>query len=101
MGVGDLSVGKKIYHMTEAFSGRLMAYRKFNNEKYFHKIKTSIRKNIYGTLKEINNTHLDNMKLYIINSMDAITRNKVDIVSENSSIFLDLNRYIINKQKGI
>ena len=23
MGVGDLSVGKKIYHMTEAFSGRL------------------------------------------------------------------------------
>ena len=41
------------------------------------------------------------MKLYIINSMDTITRNKVDIVSENSSIFLDLNRYIINKQKGI
>ena len=41
------------------------------------------------------------MKLYIINSMDAITRNKVDIVSENSSIFIDLNRYIINKKKGI
>ena len=32
IGVGDLSVGKKIYQMTEAFSGRLFAYRKFNNK---------------------------------------------------------------------
>ena len=33
IGVGDLSVGKKIYQMTEAFSGRLFAYRQFNNKK--------------------------------------------------------------------
>ena len=31
IGVGDLSVGKKIYQMTEAFSGRLFAYRKYRN----------------------------------------------------------------------
>ena len=27
IGVGDLSVGKKIYQMIEAFSGRIFAYR--------------------------------------------------------------------------
>ena len=33
MGVGDLSVGKKIYQMTEAFSGRIVVYRGLNLKK--------------------------------------------------------------------
>ena len=97
MGVGDLSVGKKIYQMTEAFSGRLFAYRKFNNKKNLGSMETTIKRNIYGTLKNIDVKYLENIKLYIIDSMKHIDKSLIYQVSENSSIFIDLNRYIINK----
>ncbi len=101
IGVGDLSVGKKIYHMTEAFSGRLFAYRKFNNKKKFNSLKTTIKKNIYGTIKNIDAKYLEVMQSYIIDSMEFIDKSRIYKVSENSSIFIDLNRYIINIKKGI
>ena len=97
MGVGDLSVGKKIYHMTEAFSGRLFAYRKFSTKKNINGIKRTIKRNIYGTIKDIDEKFIKIMKTYIFDSMDFLDKIKIDKVSENSSIFLDLNRYIINK----
>ncbi len=97
IGVGDLSVGKKIYHMTEAFSGRLFAYRKFNNKKNLYTMETTIKRNIYGTLKNIDAKYLETIKLYIIDSMKYIDKSLIYQVSENSSIFIDLNRYIINK----
>ena len=97
MGVGDLSVGKKIYHMTEAFSGRLIAYRRFNNKVNIDMVESTIKKNIYGTVKKINEVHIKTMKDYIVESMNQINEIKFDKISENSAIFLDLNRYIINK----
>ena len=97
IGVGDLSVGKKIYQMTEAFSGRLFAYRKFNNKKNLYTMETTIKRNIYGTLKNIDAKYLETIKLYIIDSMKYIDKSLIYQVSENSSIFIDLNRYIINK----
>ena len=100
MGVGDLSVGKKIYHMTEAFSGRLLAYRSFNNNKNNTMINNTIRKNIYGTIKDIDTNHITIMKSYIVDSINYISKINFDKLSENSSIFLDLNRYIVNKEKG-
>ena len=100
IGVGDLSVGKKIYHMTEAFSGRLFAYRKFNNKKNFNIMERTIKRNIYGTLNNIDKKYIKIIKSYIIDSMEHINKSLIYQVSENSSIFIDLNRYIINK-KGI
>ncbi len=100
IGVGDLSVGKKIYQMTEAFSGRLFAYRKFNNKKNFNIIKLTIKRNIYGTVNNIDKKYIEIMKSYIIDSMEHINKSLIYEVSENNSIFIDLNRYIINK-KGI
>ena len=97
IGVGDLSVGKKIYHMTEAFSGRLFAYRKFNNKKHYNIIEATIRRNIYGTLNNIDSKYIEVIKSYIIDSMENIEKSSIYKVSKNSSIFIDLNRYIINK----
>ena len=97
IGVGDLSVGKKIYQMTEAFSGRLFAYRKFNNKKNFDIMGTTIKKNIYGTLNNIEEKYVESIKSYIIDSMEHINKSLIYKVSENSSIFIDLNRYIIIK----
>ena len=101
IGVGDLSVGKKIYHMTEAFSGRLFTYRKFNNKKNFNGIESAIKRNIYGTIKNIDFKNVKIIKSYIIDSMEVIDKTQIYKVSENSSIFINLNRYIINKNKGI
>ena len=101
IGVGDLSVGKKIYHMTEAFSGRLFAYRKFNNKKNFNGIGPAIKRNIYGTVKNIDSVNIKIIKSYIIESMKFIDKTEIYKVSENSSIFINLNRYIINYYKGI
>ena len=97
IGVGDLSVGKKIYHMTEAFSGRLFAYRKFNNKNNFNIMGEVIKRNIYGTLKNIDTKFIEIFKSYIIDSMKLIHKSQIYKVSENSSIFIDLNRYIRNK----
>ena len=97
IGVGDLSVGKKIYQMTEAFSGRLFAYRKFNNKKNFGSMGTIIKRNIYGTIENIDAKYIEIVKSYIIDSMEYIDKSLIYEVSENSSIFIDLNRYIINK----
>ena len=97
IGVGDLSVGKKIYQMTEAFSGRLFAYRKFNNKKNFAIMGEIIKRNIYGTLNNIDAKYIEAIKSYIIDSMEYINKPLIYDVSENSSIFIDLNRYIINK----
>ena len=94
MGVGDLSVGKKIYHMTEAFSGRLFAYRKFSKKKNINVIRATIKRNIYGTIKDIDEKYVKIIKSYIFDSMDFLDKIKIDKVSENSAIFLDLNRYI-------
>ena len=97
IGVGDLSVGKKIYQMTEAFSGRLFAYRKFNNKKNLGSMETIIKRNIYGTVNNIDIKYIKILKSYITDSMEYINKSLIYEVSENSSIFIDLNRYIINK----
>tara|TARA_B100001027_G_scaffold208065_1_gene173064 strand:- start:39 stop:590 length:552 start_codon:yes stop_codon:yes gene_type:complete len=97
IGVGDLSVGKKIYQMTEAFSGRLFAYRKLNNKKNFGSMGTVIKRNIYGTTQNIDSKYVEIVKSYIIDSMEYIDKSSIYEVSENNSIFIDLNRYIINK----
>ena len=99
MGVGDLSVGKKIYHMTEAFSGRVFAYRKFKENINKEKMKETIRKNIYGTLKEVDSTFINYMLLYIQDSLKFINNSSLNNISENNSIFLDLNRYIYIKKR--
>ena len=92
IGVGDLSVGKKIYQMTEAFSGRLFAYRKFNNKKNLGIIEATIKRNIYGTIKNIDSKCIETIKSYIIDSMKYIDKSLLYEVSENSSIFIDINR---------
>jgi len=99
MGVGDLSVGKKIYHMTEAFSGRIVAYRAASKKNKTEVIK-SLKKNVYGTTKNINKDQLNILAEYFLGSLKIINNNTIDNVKKNNAIFLDLNRYISKLQKG-
>ena len=58
---------------------------------------TTIKKNIYGTLNNIEEKYVESIKSYIVDSMEHINKSLIYQVSENSSIFIDLNRYIIIK----
>jgi cytochrome b pre-mRNA-processing protein 3 len=100
MGVGDLSVGKKIYHMTEAFSGRIVAYRNVSKKSKIEVAK-SLKKNIYGTIKSIDEKKLYKLVEYFLASVKLIDDNIIDNISKNNAIFLDLNRYIGKLQRGI
>ena len=99
IGVGDLSVGKKIYHMTEAFSGRIVAYRAASKKNKTEVIK-SLKKNVYGTTKNINKDQLKILAEYFLGSLKVINNITIDNLKKNNAIFLDLNRYISKLQKG-
>ena len=80
--------------MTEAFTGRIIAYRSLNIKKK-KDIYTSFKKNIYGTVKDINDKNVKIMIDYFVESKKFIDFNFIKNEIKNSSVFLDLNRYII------
>jgi len=92
MGVGDLSVKKKIYHMSEAIAGRVKAYEEVKNKKESI-IGKAIRRNLYGTLDDIDNFYLIKMTKYFKDSIKFVKSNKLLNINENDDIFLQLNKY--------
>ena len=69
-------------------------FKNFPQKKNINVIRATIKRNIYGTIKDIDEKYVKIIKSYIFDSMDFLDKIKIDKVSENSAIFLDLNRYI-------
>ncbi len=92
MGVGDLSVKKKIYHMTEALAGRIKVYKEVSEEENGI-IEETIKRNLYGTINNIDISCLNKMRRYFLDSIKFIKKNNLLEINENSVIFLDLNNY--------
>ena len=92
MGVGDLSVKKKIYHMSEALAGRIKAYEnaKKNEKKIINK---AIRRNLYGTIKKVDDKCINKMTKYFSDSINIIKKINLLNINENDVIFLDLKNY--------
>jgi len=63
LGVGDLSVGKKVRKMIEGYYGRANSYRDFDKE---IEARRALRRNLYGTVKPTNE-QLDYIWQYIFN----------------------------------
>lgn len=96
IGVGDLSVGKKIYQMSEAVAGRINAY---NNAKLDKKIINQvILRNIYGSKKNIDKKIMSIMVNYFIMNLKNIKSKNLVEIKENSDIFLDLGNLLNNKR---
>ena len=92
MGVGDLSVGKKIYFMNESLAGRIKAYKiAFKEGK--KSIYNALRRNIYGTLPNIKNDQINIMTNYFEDSLNLIKINNSVEFNEKDDIFLSLNKY--------
>ena len=74
IGVGDLSVGKKIKFMVSAYYGRANAYDRAikNNNKTLGDV---LKKNLYGTIKP-KNAEIIYMEKYIKNFLDLLSSTK-------------------------
>ena len=92
MGVGDLSVGKKIYFMNESLAGRIKAYKVALKEGK-KSIYNALKRNIYGTLPDIKNDQLIIMTDYFVDSLNLIKINNFIEFTEKDDIFLNLNKY--------
>ena len=95
IGVGDLSVGKKIYQMSEAVAGRIMAYNNSKNSK--EKIQDAILRNIYGSKKNFDKKIISIMVDYFLINIKNIKSKKLVDIKENSAIFFDLEKIIIKR----
>ena len=96
IGVGDLSVGKKIYQMSEAVAGRINAYNKAKTDK--KKISQVILRNIYGSKKNIDKKIMSSMVSYFVINLKNIKLKNLFEIKENSDIFFDLEKIIKNKR---
>ncbi len=97
IGVGDLSVGKKIYHMSEAVAGRIEAYNKSKDDRELL-IKTLLR-NVYAAKKNIDKKNLSIMVDYFLINLKTIKSKKLVEIKENSDIFFCLEKFINNYKR--
>ena len=66
MGAGDLGVGKKVKRMAEAFSGRIAAYDEgLSAAGDDDALDGALRRNLYGTLREVDPSVVSAMAGYI------------------------------------
>ena len=92
IGVGDLSVGKKVYQMSEAVAGRVNAYNKSSAKKEL--LYETISRNIYGLKKNIDKKTKSIMVEYFLINLKNIKTKNLDDIKENSDIFFDLEKFI-------
>ena len=92
IGVGDLSVGKKIYHMQQAVAGRVNAYNKSKNKKEL--LNKTLFRNIYGLKKNIDKKTRSIMVDYFLINLENIKLKNLSDIKENSDIFFDLEKFI-------
>ena len=92
IGVGDLSVGKKIYQMSEAVAGRINAYNNSKDNKEL--IYKTLSRNIYGLKKNIDKKTKSIMVQYFLINLKNIKSKNLSDIKENSDIFFDLEEFI-------
>ena len=90
IGVGDLSVGKKIKFMVSAYYGRANTYQKALN-KNSQIIDKALKNNLYGTINP-NQNEVEYMKIYIknlIRYLSSLKNHDVLICFENNINFFE------------
>ena len=97
IGVGDLSVGKKVYQMSEALAGRVNAYNKSKNNKAL--LYEAILRNVYGSKKNIDKKTVSIMVDYFLVNIKTVKSKKLVEIKENNDIFFDLEKFINNYKR--
>ena len=86
LGIGDLSVGKKIKKMLEGYYGRAEAYEKALSDGP-KSLVSALKKNLYGSIKP-SNLEIEYIRNYISNLRDELD---IKSDSELSGEFPDIN----------
>lgn len=93
MGVGDLSVGKKIKFMVSAYYGRANAYDScIKNKNIFSE---ALRKNLYGTIHP-KDDEVKYMRKYIINLLTILDSVNDDEIYNFFINIRDVNKGLLN-----
>lgn len=79
MGVGDLSVGRHIRRMMKAFNGRMSAYENALNDPA--EMKDVLRRNVYGTISDIDPAVLESMEAYVQATLAAIHEMPIEMLT--------------------
>lgn len=89
MGVGDLSVPKKIKIMISGFNGRIQAYEKALVG-HSENINDVVLRNIYGTAEEIDTEVVPLMGAYVTKQYDHIKQLSMDQIVSGENIFIEI-----------
>lgn len=66
MGIGDMGVPKHMRRMMKAFNGRMYAYKAAGIHKSIESLESALRKNLYGTLPDVDTPVLRAMAEYVL-----------------------------------
>lgn len=86
MGVGDLSVGKKIRKIAEGFYGRSAAYARALDEGEAATVET-LKRNLYGEADCPNDDALNSVAAYVLDSVDVLRGQELNELLKGSVRF--------------
>ncbi len=97
MGAGDLGVGKKVKRMAEAFSGRIAAYDGGLASSSGDALEDALRRNLYGTVKEVDPDTVSAMARYTRHQRDWLARQTWAELGKGA---VDLSHFEPDRQTG-
>ncbi|ABS64527.1 Ubiquinol-cytochrome C chaperone [Parvibaculum lavamentivorans DS-1] len=86
MGVGDLSVGKKIKALASSFYGRIQAYEEGLGEAAGERLRDALRRNLYGGL-QVRDEQVSSMEDYVRRADRALLDQPIDDVMAGRAVF--------------
>ena len=89
VGVGDMSVGKRVKTMTSALYGRLSTYDGGLDADGHAVLREGLRRNLYGTAPDISESVLDAMTAYVIATNVRLAEARFEAVQAGTDLFPD------------
>ncbi len=86
IGVGDLSVGRKVKQMANAFYGRMQSYEQAMSEGN-EALHEALRRNLYGTT-EASTENLGGMAAYLQNSARTLAAQEIAVIQDGRIAFV-------------
>ena len=92
MGSTDTGVGRRVRVMVEAFYGRQRAYELALEDADEHALVQSLRRNVYGTLQDVQGAHVSMLADYVRRSLDVLKTQDIETIFAGSVSFAPAQR---------
>ena len=99
IGIGDLSVPKHMKRMMNGFNGRVQAYHE--GIETGTKLDEALRRNVYGTLDDVDNSVVQIMKHYVLEMDQFLAGVPAETLASASFTFPDMDMFSAQqKERG-